>query len=184
MCFQFLFTPNWDERNALCNKDEEVLICSGQKRGPRRLNPVWRQPYIRFTFYGRDYRTAITITVPSINHSYPVDHTLCWYGTTMTRNLLACLFHVVPSWEADLFSASQEIPRVLLKPKVHYRIYKRPVLSQLNPVHAPHPTSWRFILILSSHLRLGLPSGLFPSGFPTKTLYTPLLSPSHVLHGS
>ena len=24
---------------------------------------------------------------------------------------------------------------------------------------------------------MGLPSGLFPSGFPTKTLYTPLLSP-------
>ena len=37
----------------------------------------------------------------------------------------------------------------------------------------PHPTSWRSVLILSTHLRLGLPSGLFPSGFPTKTLYTP-----------
>ena len=42
----------------------------------------------------------------------------------------------------------------------------------------PHPTSWRSILILSYHMRLGFPSGLFPSGFPTKTLYTPLLSPT------
>ena len=40
-----------------------------------------------------------------------------------------------------------------------------------------HPTSRRSILILYSHLRLGLPNGLFPSGSTTKTLYTPLLSP-------
>ena len=46
--------------------------------------------------------------------------------------------------------------------------------------HNPFPlTSWRSILILSSHLNLGLPNGLFPSGFPTKTLCTPLPS----LHG-
>ena len=83
------------------------------------------------------------------------------------------------SWEASYrFSASQEIPRILWNPKVHYRIHKCPptvpILNHIDPIHTP--TSWRSILILSSHLCRGLPSGLFPSYFPTKTLYTPLLS--------
>jgi len=53
-------------------------------------------------------------------------------------------------------------------------------LSWASPIQSiyPQPTSWRSILILSTHLRLGLPSGLLPSGFPKKTLYTPLSSPS------
>ena len=52
-------------------------------------------------------------------------------------------------------------------------------LSWASPIQSinPHPTSWRSILILSTYLHLGLPTGLFPSGFPTKTLYTPLSSP-------
>ena len=85
-----------------------------------------------------------------------------------------------PSWEANRFAASQEIPRISRNPKVQYRIQKClplvPILSQLDPVHTPHPTSWRPILILSSHQRQGLPSGPFPS---TKTLYAPLPSPIH-----
>jgi len=47
------------------------------------------------------------------------------------------------------------------------------------------PPSWRSILILSSHLRLGSLSGLFPSGYPTETLYANLLSPlrsTYILH--
>ena len=43
----------------------------------------------------------------------------------------------------------------------------------------PRPISRRSILILSCHLCPGFPSGLFPSGFPTKTVYTPLFSPIH-----
>ena len=52
-------------------------------------------------------------------------------------------------------------------------------LSQAISIQStpPHPTSWKSILILSSHLRLGLPSSLFPWGFPTKTPYNSLPSP-------
>jgi hypothetical protein len=79
-----------------------------------------------------------------------------------------------------VFTASREIPRILWKLKVLYRIYNCPppvpFLSQINPVHVPPPnlTSWRSISILSCHLRLSLPSGLFRSGFPTTTVYTTL----------
>ena len=51
-----------------------------------------------------------------------------------------------------------------------------PFLSRSVPSIPPLPTSLRSILILS-YLLLGLPSGLFPSGIPTKALYAPLQSP-------
>ena len=84
-----------------------------------------------------------------------------------------------PSWDANRFAASQEIPRILWNPKVRYRIQKcsppAPILSQLDPLHTPHPTSWRSILILSSHLSLGLPSGPFPSGIIIPFTVKPLV---------
>jgi len=82
-----------------------------------------------------------------------------------------------PFWEADRRSASQEIPHILWNPKVQFLIYKCPhpepdQSSQCPPSH-----------ILKMHLNIILPfvsfKWSFPSGLPTKTLYTPHLSPIH-----
>jgi hypothetical protein len=48
-------------------------------------------------------------------------------------------------------------------------------LSWARPIQSTTPRS---ILILSTHLRLGLPSGIFPSGFPTNNLYAVLFTPT------
>ena len=90
-------------------------------------------------------------------------------GDKLSINLLT---YLLTPWSRVLLekltgsAASQEIPRILWNPKIHYRTHKcpppLPFLSQLHPVPTTPPTSWRSILILSSHLRLGLPNGLFP----------------------
>ena len=195
----------------------------------RSLHKIWR----------------VSVVTTTIVREYPVLTNWCsshYYSMVQS-----------PSWEANWFAASQEIPHISRNPKVHYRTQKCPppvsILGQSNPVHIPtshlleihpnnihpstpylltpwcrvipdkltglqlvkkfltfygtrrfitaltsvrhlslswaspiqsiypHLTSWRSVLILSIHLRLGLPSGLLSSGFPTKTLYTPLSSP-------
>ena len=66
-----------------------------------------------------------------------------FYGTQRFITAFTCFHHLFLTWASSI----QSIPS--------------------------HPTSWRFIVILSCHLDVGLSSGFLPSGFPTKTLYTP-----------
>jgi hypothetical protein len=101
-----------------------------------------------------------------------------WLGHTVT-----CLHTNSPSriWTTLYVLRYSRIPCILWNLKVNHHIHENlppvPILSHINPVHVPHPNSQRSILILSSHLCLCLPRGLLPSGFPTKTLYAPPLSP-------
>ena len=97
----------------------------------------------------------------------------------LTEIFFSVLTYLLTPWSRVLLEkltgfAANQIPRILWNPKVHSRTDKLP-----PPAPQPLPTSWRSILILSSHLRLGLPNGLFPSGFPNKTLCTPLSSSIH-----
>jgi hypothetical protein len=86
-----------------------------------------------------------------------------------------------PSWAANRFVASQEIPRILLNPKFHYRIHNCSppifILSQPNPVHTP--TS--HLLKIHPHIILpstpGSPQWSFPLRFHhQKPIHSSLLS--------
>ena len=82
-----------------------------------------------------------------------------------------------PSWEANWFEVVKKFPPFHGTRKfiIALTSVRHLSLSWASPIQSiyPHPTSWRSIIILSTHLRLGLPSGFFPSGFSTKTLHTP-----------
>jgi len=49
-----------------------------------------------------------------------------FFPTTVLTNLLTYSMVQSPSWEANWFAASQEIPHITRNPNVHYRTHKRP----------------------------------------------------------
>jgi hypothetical protein len=127
-----------------------------------------------------------------------MDFTPCWslqadvgvrpYEKSLTYLLCYLLTYSMehsPSWEANQFSASQEIPRISQNQKVYYRIHKClppvPILKQLDLVHTP------ISYFLKIHLHIILLStpvspkwSLFPQVSPPKPcicLYRRSLSP-------
>ena len=114
--------------------------------------------------------------------------------TYLPNYLLTYSMEQSTSWEANNFSASQEIPRTLWNPKVHYCSHKCPpsvpILSQLNPVHAStsHFLKIHLNIILSS--TSGSPKWSFSLRFPhqnpvqasplPRTLYMPINNARHV----
>ena len=108
--------------------------------------------------------------------TYLLSYLLTYIHSYLLNYLLTYCMVQSPSWAANRFAASQEIPRISRNPNVHYRTHKRPlpvsILGQPNPVHIP-----------TSHLLEIHPNIIHPSTprshqwspslrSPTKTLYT------------
>jgi len=95
------------------------------------------------------------------------------YMTSRTTYLLTYSMMKSPSWEANRFAASQEIPHISRNPKVHYDTHKHPppvsILGQPNPVHIP-----------KSHLLEIHPNIIHPST-PRRTTYICTLTQSTLL---
>ena len=142
-----------------------------------------------------------TVSFQNINHGKRISvEELRKTKKTVIIALLTYSMVQSPSWEANWFAASQEIPRISRNPKVHYRTQNRPppvsILGQPNPVHIPtshlleinpniiHPStprspqwsrSLRFpqqdpIHPLSSPIRATCPAHLILLDFITRTI--------------
>jgi hypothetical protein len=144
-----------------------------------------------YAIFNSNYCVCSSPPLGAVRRNNPRPHlyTLFWDYSNFLLSYspkLPKLFLLTP-WSRVLlekltgFAASQEIPRFYGTPKFITVLTstRHLSLSWARSIQSPQPppTSWRSILILSSHLRLGLPSGLVSSGFPTKTLCTTLPSP-------
>ena len=104
-----------------------------------------------------------------------------WFQSTQlmapTRCKLLIIFtylltYLLTTWSRVFLKKQKGFQLVKTFPSFHgtrrfitsFTSARHPSLSwaSSNQSIPPHPTSWRSILILSSHLRLGLPSGSFP----------------------
>ena len=128
-------------------------------------------------------------SAPSKN--WAISYLLTYLLTYILTYLLTYSMVQSPSWEANWFAASQEIPRISRNPKVHYRTHKLPppvsILGQPNPVHIPishlldiHPN---IIHPSKPRSRQWSPSLRFPQQDPIHPLSSPIRAtcPAHLI---
>jgi hypothetical protein len=122
------------------------------RAGPQGLPSILWNPEVQYHIHKSPPLVLI------LSHINPI-HSISYYLPKIHFNFV----HPPTSWSSQWslsFWLSHQYP---------IRIPLLPHSCCMSPTRS-HPTYVRYILILSTHLRLGLPSGLFPSGFPTNIL--------------
>ena len=91
----------------------------------------------------RSPQWSLSLRFPHQDPIHPLSSPIrCWpQYSKITSYLLTYSTVQSPSWAANWFAFSQEIPRISRNPKVHYRTHKLPppvsILGQPNPIHIP-----------------------------------------------
>jgi hypothetical protein len=195
-----LFVPKYIKRNApvsydrnsfvflvfLWDRGEYSRLCTAEATQSIRefwVEPIKHNSVLHTLLLENDY-----------NYQYYCDSFLrrtvqvlyMWNLSDITSNihtLIHSLIKLSPSWEAANCATTLELPSILWNPKVHYRVQKSPplvpILSEINLIHIIPSYFSKIHFNIVTHLRLGLPSGLFHSRFSTNILYAFLFSPIH-----
>ena len=128
--------------------------------------------FVRFDGHG--IYSACTPTVVVNRHDFETCNDILYTLVILTLQwLLTYSMEQSSSWEAKRFQLVKKFTKIYGTRRFitaftrarHLSLSPATLILSINP----HPTSWISILILSSHLRLGLPRGLLPLGFPTKS---------------
>ena len=128
----------------------------------------------KFNWPRRSSKSKVVPVHPIEGYINLLPNELIPWGRVLPENVIySQLLNIFPA-----FYGTRNFITVFTRTRHLFLSWARSIQSMHPP---PHPASRSSILTLSTHPRLGLPSGLLPSGFSTKFLFAPLLSP-YVLH--
>ena len=183
---------------SFCTDSTEYL---SDKILTKRANNVFRSTTINILQYTTVYCTHQQVSCGSLQYIIYRQYTTTTTTTVPQYNLLHTLYHCIDfvvyrryiiiylltPWCRVLLEKLAGLQLVKKFPAFHgtrrfitaLTSVRHLSLSWASPIQSkhPHPTSRRSILILSTHRRLGLPSGLLPYSSSSKTLHTPLSHP-------